>query len=351
MDAREDGAAAGLPALEDLRELVRLIGGYRISQAIYVAVELGLADLLADEPKRADDLAQATGMHEESLYRVLRFLAAVGVLAELPSRRFTLTQLGTALRRDIPGSPSWNARIWLDRFQWEPWGELLHCVKTGQPAFERRHGMRLFEYLQRNPDLSQRFDEAMNANTVRDGLALAKSYDFSGIDTLADIGGGQGLLLASLLEAYPIMRGVLFDRPQVVAHAPSVLSAAGVSDRCTVIAGDFFEGVPPGASAYLLSHIVHDWADQDATRILRNCRIAGGRGGTVLVFERLIEPDSASEMSVLHIDLEMMVNVGGLERTKDQFQSVFSEAGLNLARVIPIAGTAGHVMLEGVAMG
>src|SRR5215218_10084565 len=201
---------------------------------------------------------------------------------------------------------------------------------------------------QRNPDLSQRFDEAMNANTARDGLALAKSYNFSGVDTLADIGGGRGLLLASLLEAYPIMRGVLFDRPQVVAHAPSVLSAAGVSDRCTVIAGDFFEGVPPGASAYLLSHIVHDWADEDATRILRNCRIAGGRGGKVLVFERLIEPDSASEMSVLHIDLEMMVNVGGLERTKDQFQSVFSEAGLNLARVIPIAGTAGHVMLEGV---
>ncbi len=280
---------------------------------------------------------------------MLRFLTAAGVLTEAPSRQFALTRLGTALRRDIPGSPGWNARAWLDRYQWEPWGRLLDCVRTGVTAFDQQHGMRFFEYLQKEQDLSDRFDKAMNANTARDGLALATDYDFSSIDTLVDVGGGRGLLLASLLRAYKSMRGVLFDRAHVVASADEVLLAAGVSDRTTVVAGNFFEGVPPGASAYLLSHIIHDWTDKDAARILRNCRNACGNGAKVLVFERLIDPCSSSNMSVLHIDLEMMVNIGGLERTKGQFEVLFSLAGLELTGVKPIPGAAGHVLLESVA--
>jgi hypothetical protein len=335
------------PTAEHLREMVRLIGGYRVSQAIFVLVELGIVDLFDNEPMAVDELARTTQVHEESLFRVLRFLAGVGIVAETSHRCFDITPLGSALKSRVPGTPAANIRNWLHEAQWTSWGQLLTCVRTGRTAFDDLHGMTLFDFLQRHPDAGLRFDVAMTANTARDGLALCESYDFCRIDTLVDVGGGHGRLLASLLAANPAMRGVLFDRPRVVAGAKSVLANAGVLDRCEIIAGDFFEGVPPHASAYLLSRIIHDWDDARAVRILQNCRLAGAGTAKVLIFDRLVAPDHTAGLPVLHIDLEMMVNLGGLERTKDQFNSLLTAAGFTVSRIVPIAGT-GHAIIEAV---
>jgi hypothetical protein len=336
------------PSPDDLRELVRLIGGYRISQSIYVAAELRIADLLRDGSKTADELATSTGTHAESLYRVLRLLAGVGLLTEVALRRFALTQLGAGLQSDVPGSPAPLARVVLHKFKWEPWGHLLQNVQTGQTGFEQVHGMGLFRYLKQNAEEGGLFDAAMTENTARDGIAIADNYDFSNIRTLTDVGGGQGLLIASVLRANPHLRGVLFDLQEVIARGTLVLERMGVSDRCTTVRGSFFESVPSGADAYLLRHIIHDWDDKEACRILRNCRSAAGATGKVLVVERLVGSDHRAGLALLANDLEMMVNVGGKERTEDEFGALFAEAGLRIARIVGPVSVAGHVIIEGV---
>jgi hypothetical protein len=337
-----------VPTTEDLRELVRLIGGYRISQSIYVVAELGIADLLRQAgPKTVDELAAETSTHAESLHRVLRLLSGVGLFEEIAPRRFALTRLGAALARDVPGSHGALARLVLHKFKWGPWGHLLENVRTGQSAFQQVHGMGVFEYLQAHPAESHLFDAAMTENTARDGNDIGTSYDFSGMRTLVDVGGGEGLLLASILRTNPKLHGILFDLPTVVARGSSVLEKWGVSERCTVIAGSFFEGIPPGADAYLLRHIIHDWDDAKACRILRNCGSAAGATGKLLVVERLVGPDHASRLALLANDLEMMVNIGGKERTELEFRALFAEAGLQMCRVIGPIGSAGHVIIEG----
>lgn len=335
------------PTPEDLRELVRLIGGYRISQAIYVAAELGIADLLKDDARTADELSMQTGSHGESLYRVLRLLAGACLLVENAPRRFALTRLGAGLASDVPGSLGPLARLVLHKFKWQPWGHLLENVQTGQTAFEQVHGMGVFEYLQAHSAEGHLFDAAMTENTARDGSDIAASYDFSRMRTLVDVGGGQGLLLASILRANPKLHGILFDLPAVIARSSSVLEKSGVSDRCTTTAGSFFEGIPPSADAYLLRHIVHDWDDAKACRILQNCRSAAGAAGKILVVERLIGPDHRAGMALLANDLEMMVNIGGKERAEAEFRVLFADAGLQICRIIGPIGSAGHVIIEG----
>ena len=336
------------PAPEDLRELVRLIGGYRISQAIYVAAELGIADLLKRRGKTADELAAETGSHPESLYRVLRLLAGAGLVVENAPRRFVLTRLGAGLASNIPGSPAALARLVLRRFKWEPWGHLLENVRTGQSAFQQVHGVGVFEYLQEHPDEGRLFDAAMTENTARDGKDIAACYDFSNMQVVADIGGGQGLLLASILRAHPALHGILVDLPEVISRGRSVLEACGVSQRCNMVCGSFFEPLPPDADAYLLRHIVHDWNDVDAQRILENCRLAAGVDGRILVVEQLVGTDHRSGSALLANDLEMMVNIGGKERTEPEFRELFARAGLQVRRIIGPFGAADHVIIEGV---
>jgi hypothetical protein len=231
------------PTPEDLRQLVRLIGGYRISQAIYVAAELGIPDLLKAGPKTADELARETRTHAESLYRVLRLLAGAALFVEVSSREFALTRLGAGLVNDVSGSPAALARVVLRKFKWEPWGSLLSHVRSGRTAFEQVHGKSLFEYLRAHPDEGRLFDAAMTENTARDGTDVARFYDFSGMRAIVDVGGGQGLLLASILSANPNLRGILFDQPEVVAHARSEIERWNISDQCSVVAGSFFESL------------------------------------------------------------------------------------------------------------
>jgi O-methyltransferase domain/Dimerisation domain len=338
------------PTPEDLRELVGLIKGYRISQAIYVVAELGIADLLKHSGKTsADELAAETRSHPESLYRVLRLLAGVGLVVENAPRRFELTRLGAGLASDVPGSPASLARLLLRRFKWEPWGDLLDNVRTGQSAFQQVHGAGVFEYLQEHPDEGRLFDAAMTENTARDGKDIAACYDFSNMRVVADIGGGEGLLLASILRRHPSLQGVLVDLPEVIARGNSVLEACGVAERCNMVCGSFFDALPPHADAYLLRHIVHDWNDIDAQRILANCRSAAGTDGKILVVERLVGTDHRAGSDLLANDLEMMVNIGGKERTEPEFRELFAQAGLQVQRIIGPFGAADHVILEGVA--
>jgi len=334
------------PPAHELEKLVGLIGGYRISQSIYVAVELGIPDLLAHGPRTTSELATATAAHDGNLQRLLRFLASAGLFTEVAPHKFELTRLGAGLRSDIAGSPGTLARMLLHKSHWEPWGHLLEGVSTGRTAFELVHDVGLFEYLEQNQELARLFDAAMTESTARDGLAIANSYDFSNIATVVDVGGGQGLLIASLLQTYPNLSGTLFDLPELVVRGSPLLEKWGVSDRCTVVGGSFFDSVPRGAEVYLLRHIVHDWDDQRACRILRNCRDAAAPGGKVLVVERMISANHQG-LALLAYDMEMMVNFGGKERTETEFRELFMEAGLRLARVIGPISPAAHVIIEG----
>lgn len=347
----ESDTTRGVPASSSppqLEELYSLMSGYRVSQAIYVAAKIGIADLMEEGPRGSDELAQETGTHAATLYRVLRFLAGVGLFDEVAPRRFALTPLGAGLRTDLPGSIRPMALMLLDPASWQPWGQLLYSVQTGGTAFEHVHGVGRFDYLTQHPDTAAVFNEAMSSNTARSGSAITEAYDFSGIKRLVDVGGGHGLLLATILGEYPTMRGVLFDRHQVIAGAQATLEAAGVSDRCELVSGDFFAEVPSGGDAYLLRQIIHDWDDARALTILRNCRQAISKRGRLLVVERAISSEYRRALPVLHVDLEMLVNVGGQERTDAEYHSLFGTAGFELTSIVPLGDAAQFSVFEGV---
>jgi hypothetical protein len=339
--------AAVTPSAEQLRELQRLASGYRVSQAIYVAARLGIPDLVTDGARGSDDLAQAAGAHAPSLDRLLRFLAGVGLFDEVAPGRFALTPLGAGLRAGVPGSLRPMTLMLLDEHYWRPWGHLLRSVQTGETAFDHVHGMGTFDYLGQHAEAAETFNEAMTSNTARFGDAITRAYDFSAVERLVDVGGGHGRLLATVLRAHPAMRGVLFDAPGVAPGAAPVLAAAGVLDRCEIAGGDFFEAVPAGGDAYILRQIIHDWDDDRAARILGNCRSALGDGGKVLVLERALEPDPRDCLPVLHVDMEMLVNVGGLQRTDDGYRALFARAGLRLTEVVPLNDGGQFKVFEG----
>jgi hypothetical protein len=335
-------------SVDQLQRLYGLISGYRVSQALYVVAKLDIAGLLADGPRTSDDLAEATGTHAGALYRVLRFLAGVGLFDEVAPRRFSLTSLGVGLRGDVPGTIRPMVLMLLDGYHWQPWGELLHTVQTGETAFHYVHGMGVFEYLQEHSETAADFNRAMTSNTAQSGTAITQAYDFSGVQRLVDIGGGHGLLLATVLGAHPTMQGVLFDHPDVVAGASVVLEETGVADRCEIVSGDFFRSVPSDCDAYVLRQIIHDWDDARAVQILRNCRDSMGGQGKILVVERRVDPDYHHALQVLHVDLEMLVNVGGCQRTDEEYRALFAAAGLRMTNIIPLNDAAQFSVFEGV---
>jgi O-methyltransferase domain len=327
--------------------VLRMIWGIHISRAVYVAAELGLADRLAAGSMTSPELAQATQTHELSLYRVLRVLASLGVLSEDADRSFGLTLLGERLRTDVPASMrSWAMLV--DSLggvrAFEP---IIQTVRTGTPGVDLAHGMSIFEFVEMHPELAKGFHAAMSERTAQFAPSVASGYDFSAMRTVADIGGGKGTLLAAILRANGHLRGVLFDRPAVLAEAGEVLRTAGVGDRCEIVSGDFFDGVPDGADAYIMANVLHDWDDARSVRILRNCRVAMAAGGRVLIVERLIPDDPADALPVLLSDMNMLVFTGGQERTNGEYGRLLTEAGLNLGRVLPFASPYG--VIEGLA--
>ena len=329
-----NSANSNHPDIPPAAALFQMLSGFWLTQAIHVAATLGVADHLADEPRKVEDLAPQVGADEGALYRLLRALASVGIFTEVESRRFALTPMAECLRSDVPGSVRALARLVGTQAWWQAWGELSHSVRTGKTAFEHVHGAPAFKYLEAHPDLGQMFQDAMTGFVSQTCAAVTAAYDFTTLATVVDVGGGHGALMSSILQASPKTTGIVFDLPHVVEGAKGTLAALGLTPRCECVGGDFFVAVPPGADAYVLTSIIHDWDDERSTVILRNCRNAMSSSGKVLLVEMVIPPGDTPFVGKL-LDLEMLAVPGGRERTADEYRALLSTAGLQLSRIVP----------------
>ncbi len=316
-------------------ELNRMIAGFWMTQAIHVAVRLRVPDLLSAGPRTAEELAAETGTHARSLYRLLRALSSSGVFREDSEHRFTLTPLSECLLGNTAGSLS--ALAWMrGDWQYRAWGDLLHNVQTGETAFEHVFGEPLFEFLRHTPENAAIFDQGMVGVHGRETDAMLAAFDFSDIRVLADIGGGNGSVLAAVLAKHPPLQAILFDRADVIDRAKANLTQAGVAERVQFIAGDFFQSVPSGADAYFLRHIIHDWDDQQATTILKNCRAVMPSDGRLLLAEFVL-PDGPEPFHGKWFDVAMMVVTGGQERTETEYRRLLGMSGFAWQQVVPTA--------------
>ena len=308
-------------------ELIRQISAYRISQAIHVAATLGVADLLADGERSADELARATDTHPRSLYRLLRALAAEGIFAERDGRRFALTPKAALLQSGPTGLR--DVAILFGRpYFWQAWGELLHSVRTGRTGVEKLTGTDVWSWRAAHPEETRIFDAAMTAITRAVSQAVATALDWGRFEVVVDVAGGHGAQLAAILQRHPRLRGVLLDQPHVVAGAGALLAEAGVADRCQVVAGSFFESVPV-ADAYVLKSILHDWDDPDCVRILQTIRRCAAPRAQLLVVEQLVAPPNQGS-ALKSSDLNMLVVPGGVERTREEFEALLAAGGWRL---------------------
>jgi precorrin-6B methylase 2 len=306
---------------------------YWISQVVYVTAELGIADVLKQGPKSCREIATETGADEKSLYRLLRALCTIGLIRPAGTDRFRLAARGRPLVSGVPGSLRAMV-LTLGAMHYAAWGHLLESVRTGTSAFPTAFGAPLFDYLGRDLDAGHTFNAAMTDFSTLVAYAVLLAYDFSDTGWLVDVGGGCGGLLTSIMRMYPAMHGTLFDTPAVIAAADRHLAVALGADRRSLVPGNFLEAVPPGADAYLMSGVIHDWDDEHAVRILANCRASMARTGRVLVVECVVPDGHESSFSRL-LDLNMLVMNGGRERTEAEFREVFDAAGLRMTRVIP----------------
>ena len=321
------------PGPDDPRLRLRALGeGFQIAQGVSVMARLGLADLIADGARTSDELAALVGADPDALYRLLRALATVDVLVEEDGRRFTLTAVGEGLRTDVEGTlAGWVAFIG-SPLLWQAWGDLEHSVRTGANAFQHLHGEDVWTYRSTRPEESALFDRAMASLSHQQRQAVSV-YDFTPFATIADVGGGTGSFLARILATAPAARGILFDLPHVVAGAPAVLAAAGVDGRCEVVGGSFFDGVPPGADAYVLRAVVHDWEDDDAVRILDAVRQAIPDHGRILLVERVVAGPNEGRAAKWS-DLNMLVSPGGRERTAAEYGDLLARAGFHATGIV-----------------
>jgi hypothetical protein len=311
--------------------LTGLITGHYISQAIYVAAKLGIADQLQDGAKGSEELAKSTKTHAPTLYRLLRALAGVGVFDEDDGGRFSLTPLSEYLVSDVADSARAFAITMNEPWFRRAWEGLPYSVETGQSAFDQVHGIGFWEYLTRDPAAGALFAAAMTGGASERAKLLLRTCDWQGVRTLVDVGGGEGQLLAVVLASHPEMRGLLFDRPEVVTGASAVLQEARVADRCQVVTGDFFERVPEDGDAYVMSQILHDWDDDPAVTILQNCRRAMRQGARLLLIELVLAPRGRADRAAMG-DLNMLVLLGGRERTAAEFDTLLQAAGFRLER-------------------
>jgi O-methyltransferase domain/Dimerisation domain len=330
------------------RDLIaRLMDGYLSTQLIYVAAQLGLADLLRDGPRSSAELAALTGTKASTLHRVLRGLVVDGVLDEAADGRFAITDAGRLLEADRPDSTC-GAVIARAELYYHAAAALIETVRHGGSAFHHAHGVEFFEALAARPDRNAAFQASMTARSKQEVGEILRAYDFSRFRHIVDVGGGRGVLIASLLKNYPLAHATLFDRPEVVEDARVALEMAGVASRCAVIGGDFFAAVPGGGDLYVLSRVVHDWEDDAAIRILGSCRRAMADDATLLLAEAVL-PERAGDLpAAIRMDLHMLTLVNGKERTQTEFERVLSESGLQLKRTIEIKGQTGLSLVEAV---
>jgi hypothetical protein len=334
MNDSNSNPAAAEQTLPPHAQVVQMAGAHVISQAIFAVAELGIADYLKDGPRSSDEIAQATGMHAPSLYRLMRSMAGFGFFVEEDGQRFSLTPLGAALQSDAPGRARSTVRHVVGPLMWQAFGEFLHSVKTGETAVKKVFGQPLFDYLDTDPEQATFFNEAMIGFHGAEPPAVAAAYDFSGIRKLVDVGGGTGNLLTTILLANPELKGMLYDQPHVAAEARRRIELKGLSERCEVIEGSFFEAVPSGGDAYMMSHIIHDWDEPRCLQILKNCREAMGEQGRLLLVEMVIPANNDFHASK-YFDLIMLAFAGGEERTEEEYATLFAKAGFKLTRVVP----------------
>ena len=315
-------------------QMLQLITGFWMSRAVCVFAQLGIADLLQSGPKTAGELAEATGTHAPSLYRLLRALASTGIVKSEEEGRFGLTSLSETLITGAPGSIRSFIMSELGQEHYPAWGNLMHSIKTGEIAFDNEFGKDVWKYFAHHPEHAAVFNDSMSSMTAAANEAILSVYDFSQFGKIVDIGGGHGGLITSILTRNPEAKGVLFDAAEVIEGARPKIESAGLGDRCETIAGDFFKAVPAGGDAYVMKWIIHDWEDEKAIRILKNCRQQMRSDARVIIVDCVVPENDQPDFSKT-FDLNMMVMTGGKERTEAEFRDLLTAAGFELVRVIP----------------
>jgi hypothetical protein len=329
--------AAPAPAAGPLtppQELWQLIMGCFSSQTIHVAAKLRIADLLKDGPKSAAELAQLTGTHPQALYRVLRGLAGIGVFAEDAEGRFGLTPTAELLRTDVPGSMHAAGLLIGSILQWPALGDMLYSVQTGEPSFDHIFGQSQWQYMREHPEEYELFHYAMSSFSAAEIKAILGAYDFGAASAIVDIAGGQGKLLAAVLQAHPHLRGTLFELPEIAEQAKATFQAAGVAERCSLLSGDMFSFIPAKGDLYMMKTVIHDWDDQEVEQLLRTTYAAMPVGAKLLVITRVVAPGNTPDSSKF-MDLNMMITMGGSERTAAEIERLLNAADLTLQRIIP----------------
>ncbi|HEX4419908.1 MAG TPA: methyltransferase [Kofleriaceae bacterium] len=315
--------------------LLDMIHGYQASQMVYVAAKLGIADILKHGPMSAKEVACAVAADEAQMFRFLRGLVEHRVLTRNSDGRFALTEIGEVLRTDRPSSMHDYVLFVDSEAMYQAWGGLLRNVQTGEVAFERANGVGFFDYCVQNPEFGARFNRLAGRRTSTVAASIVAAYDFSSASQIMDVGGGNGSLLAEILEANPKLNGILFDMESVIADARHYLQERGVSARCELISGSFFDSIPRADGTYILKSILHDWDNAHCIRILENCRRCMAATSKLLVVERVIPEQIDRAKGAIASDLAMMVMLGGAERTEAEFRALFQAAGFELVRVIP----------------
>lgn len=333
------------PISDSAVRLFELITSSWVAAAVSAAAELGVADAMSKTPMSVDEIAERVGADTEALHRLLRACADLEIVEELPGRNFSLTGLGGALREDAPDSMRGYARWLGGPAERSTMAHLAEAVRTGGPVFEAVHGTPVWAYMRDHPESASVFDQGMSDISAQLTRTMAEAYEFRDCGRLVDVGGGRGRLLSLLLSAHPHLRGVLYDRPEVVARAEPLLGRPGIAERCRVEGGDFLASVPAGGDTYLLASVVHNWNDDDAARIITNCRKAMEPRGRVLLAEVVMPEGPEPSRTAKFMDLSMLAHCGGKQRTRTQFAELFELSGLRLNRVVPGRGVS---VVEGV---
>jgi hypothetical protein len=326
--------ATAPPQLPPHVQIIQMATACWMSQLIYTAARIGLADHLANGPRSAAEIAPLTGSHARTLHRFMRTLAGFGMLTQQENETFALTELGAALKSDAPGSARSTTLAMTNPAMWRAWGEFGHSLETGETCWQKVHDMPMFDYLAQHPEEAARFSEAMVGIHGAEPPAVAEAYDFSAFDTIIDVGGATGNMLAHVLGKHARPKGILFDRPHVVTEAPALLKASGVADRVSIVHGNFFESVPEGGDAYILSHIIHDWTEAQCQTILGNCRKAMKPGAKLLIVEFVLPEGDTPHFGKL-ADMVMLACPGGEERTAHEYGTLLASAGFTMTRVVP----------------